>query len=152
MLFGTTNSAFQLLKSYLRDRWKKCEVNGVISKGNTVKCGVPQGSILGLLFFLLHINDLASCLNTTKPRMFADDTNIAASGKCINEDENTVNSDLENLRKWLMANKLSLNVAITEFQLIGTEQNLKNLLDQKPNIHVVDRPIKKVFKCKTLGV
>lgn len=77
---------------------------------------MPQSSIFGPLFFLLYINNLPLCLNTTKSRMFADDTNITASGKCIiNEVENAVNSDLENLRKWLMANKLSFNVAKTEF-------------------------------------
>ena len=94
---------------------KKCEVNGDISNKSNVKCGVPQGSILGPLFFLLYINDLPSCLNTTKPRMFADDTNITASGESINEVENAVNLDLENLRKWLTANKLSLDVAKTEY-------------------------------------
>ena len=84
--------------------------------------------------------------------MFADDTNITASGESINEVENAVNSDLENLRKWLTANKLSLNVAKTEYQLIGTKQNLKKVLDQKPNIYILDSPIKQVFQCKTLGV
>ena len=67
LLFGIKGSAFQLLKSYLCPRSQKCEVNGVISNESNVKCGVPQGSILGPLFFLLCINDLPSCLNTTKP-------------------------------------------------------------------------------------
>ena len=64
---------------------------------------------------------------------------------CIDDVENAVNSDLENLRKWLMANKLSLNVAKTEFQIIGTKQNLRNILGQKC-------PIKQVVQCKSLGV
>ena len=132
LLLGITGSAFQLLESYLSDRSQKCEVNGFISKENKITCGVPQGSILGPLLFLLYINDLPSCLNLTKRRMFADDTNITSSGNCIDDVENAVNSDLENLRKWLMANKLSLNVAKTEFQIIGTKQNLKNILGQKP--------------------
>ena len=85
LLFGVTDGSFQLLKSYLCDRSQKCEVNGVVSKGNTVKCSVPLGSILRMLFFLLYINDLPSCLNPTKPLMFADDTNITSFGKCINE-------------------------------------------------------------------
>ena len=84
--------------------------------------------------------------------MFADDTNITSSGNCIDDVENAVNSDLENLRKWLMANKLSLNIAKTEFQIIGTKQNLKNILGQKPNIHILDCPIKQVVQCKSLGV
>ena len=91
-------------------------------------------------------------MNSTKRRMFADDTNITSSGNCIDDVENAVNSDLKNLRKWLMANKLSLNVAKTEFQIIGTKQNLKNILGQKPNIYILDCPIKQVVQCKSLGV
>ena len=152
LLLGITGSAFQLLESYLSDRSQKCEVNGFISKESKITCGVPQGSILGPLLFLLYINDLPSCLNSTKPRMFVDDTNISSSGNCIDDVENAVKSDLQNLRKWLMANKLSLNVAKTEFQIIGTKQNLKNILGQKPNIHILDCPIKQVVQCKSLGV
>jgi hypothetical protein len=73
---------------------------------------VPQGSILGPLFFLLYINDLPQCLSKTKPRLFADDTNLTAAGESINDVEAAINSDLENFRKWLIANQLSLNVAI----------------------------------------
>ena len=66
-----------------------------------IKCGIPQGSILRPLFFLLYINDLPQCLSKTKPRSFADDTNLTASGDTIPHLETAVNSDLENLRKWL---------------------------------------------------
>ena len=76
-----------------------------------IKCGIPQDSILGPQFFLLYINDLPHCLSKTKPRLFADDTNLTASGDSIPYLENVVNSDLENLRKWLIANRLTLNVA-----------------------------------------
>ena len=86
-----------------------------------IKCGIPQGSILGPLFFLLYINDLPQCLSKTKPLLFADDTNLTASGDSIPYLENAVNSDPENLGKWLIANRLTLNVAKTEFMLI--EQN-----------------------------
>ena len=152
LLLGITGSAFQLLESYLSDRSQKCEVNSFISKESKITCGVPQGSILGPLLLLLYINDLPSCLHSTKPRTFADDTNITSSGNCIDNVENAVNSGLENLRKWLMANKLSLNVAKTEFHIIGNKQNLKNILGQKPNIHILDCPIKQVVQCKSLGV
>jgi hypothetical protein len=57
---------------------------------------------------------LPQCLSETKPRLFADDTNLTAAGESINDVEAAMNSDLENLRKWLIANKLSLNVAQTE--------------------------------------
>ena len=151
-LVGIPGSAFLLLKSYLTGRTQRCEVNRSISGENDVKCGVPQGSILGPLFFLLYINDLPACLSKTKPRLFADDTNITAAGECLSDLEDAVNSDLEMLRKWLMANKLSLNVAKTEFQIIGTKQMLKKASVQQLKIHIQNIPIKQVFQCKTLGV
>ena len=63
-----------------------------------------------------------------------------------------VNSDLENLRKWLVANKLSLNVAKTEFILIGSKQMIKKISDPHPNVHIENEQIKQVYECKTLGV
>ena len=63
--------------------------------------------------------------------------------------ENAVNSDLENLRNWLIANKLSLNVAKTEFMLIGSRQMIK---DFYPKIFIENKQIKQVDKCKTLGI
>ena len=112
---------------------------------------MPQGSILGPLFFLLYINDLPTCLNKTKPQLFADDTNITAADECLHDIENAVNSDLENLRQWLLANKLSLNVAETEFQIIGTKPMLKKASAEQLKIHIQNKAIKQVFQCKTLG-
>jgi retron-type reverse transcriptase len=98
-IYGIKDKAHLLLRSYLiLIAPKKWQVNGVVSSEHKVKFGVPQGSILGPLFFLIYINDLSECLNRTKPRLFADDTNLSASGGTINGVENAVNSDLENLR------------------------------------------------------
>ena len=58
-LYGIKGKALSLLKSYLEERSQKCQINGTVSSGRKIKCGVPQGSILGPLFFLLYINDLA---------------------------------------------------------------------------------------------
>ena len=89
---------------------------------------MPQGSILGSLLFLLYINDLPHCLSKTKPRLFADDTNLTASANSMTDLEAAVNSDLENLREpWLIANKLSYSVAKTEFILIGSKSMIKNI-------------------------
>jgi hypothetical protein len=100
----------------------------------------------------LYINDLPHCLNKTKPRLFADDTNSTASANSMTDLETAVNSDLENLRKWLIANKLSLNVAKTEFMLIGSKPMIKNISDSCPNVYIENIQIKQVHECKTLGV
>ena len=90
---------------------------------------MPQGSILGSLLFLLYINGLPHCLSKTKPRLFADDTNLTASANSMTDLEAAVNSDLENLREpWLIANKLSHSVAKTEFILIGLKSMIKIFL------------------------
>ena len=107
-LYGIKGQALTWLKSYLTNQKQKCQIKNSFSSERLIKCGVPQGSILDPLFFLLYVNDLPQCLNKTKPRLFADDTNLTASGESITDLEVAVNSDLENLRKWLIAIKLAL--------------------------------------------
>ena len=95
---------------------------------------------------------MPQCLSKTKPRLFADDTNLTASGDSILHLETAVNSDLENLRKWLIANRLTLNVAKTEFMLIGSKQMIKSISDLQLNVVIENKPVKHVIECKTLGV
>ena len=79
----------------------------------------PQGSILGPLFFLIYIKDLPNCLNTACAKMFADDTTITISGSSLADLGQETNLEKLNFRCWLKANKLSLNVAKTEFMLLA---------------------------------
>ena len=107
---------------------------------------------MGPLLFLLCINDLPECLKNTRPRLFADDTNITATSHNIADIETAANSDLENLKNWLIANKLSLNVAKTEFVLIGSPQMIRNASNAQPNILIENKQIQQVNKAKTLGI
>ena len=75
----------------------------------SLSCGVPQGSILGPLLFLIYINDLPGCLLHTKAHMYADDTTIYASSVSTAELYAKVNNDLTRVRDWLLANKLKGN-------------------------------------------
>ena len=84
--------------------------------------------------------------------LFADDTNLTACGISVINFEAAVNSDFENLRKWLIANKLSLNVVKTEFMLIGSQRMVKNISNLQPNVVSENKRIKQVQECKTLGV
>ena len=95
--------SFKWFKSYLFDR---------------KLCGVPRGSTLGPLLFLVYIIDLPSCLQHSTARMYADDTNITKTGKSIKEITTRANANLENIRLWLKANKLTLNVTKTEYMFI----------------------------------
>ena len=150
--YGIKGSALALLKSYLWDRSQVCQVNGCLSSERKIKCGVPQGSILGPLLFLLYINDLPRCLKNSKPSLFADDTNMTTSGETIADVEIAMNSDLDTLKKWLVVNKLSLNVAKTEFMIIGSKPMMKSISNSLPNIKIDDKSISQVNECKTLGV
>ena len=74
--FGANQETITWFQSYLSNRTQRCNVNGRLSTPRTITCGVPQGSILGPLLFLMYryINDLPNCLREASPRMFADDT------------------------------------------------------------------------------
>ncbi|CAB4026264.1 Hypothetical predicted protein [Paramuricea clavata] len=150
-LYGIKNTPLMLLKSYLSDRSQKCQVNGELSTLKYLKYGVPQGSILGPLLFLIYINDLPNCLQHSTARMFADDTNITVSGKSVKEAEVAINVDLNNIREWLLSNRLSLNLVKTEYLLIGSRHNI-NTLEEQPRVFIGDEPIKGVQVTKTLGV
>jgi hypothetical protein len=145
-LYGITGNALSMIRSYLTDRNKKCQLGDLMSTERRVTCGIPQGSILGPLFFLVYINDLPECLNQATPRLFADDTNLTVARESIQEIELNMNSDLACINEWLLANKLSLNVTKTELILIGSAHKLNNLVTQ-PNLKLI---IKKLNKSVTL--
>ncbi len=129
-----------------------CSINGKQSDVNDLKCGVPQGSTnLGPFLFLLYINDLPRCLQTTKARLFADDTTLSISASTVDELGSKLNHDLLNVNEWLIANKLTLNEAKTEFMIIGSRQRVPSF-EQGPIIKLGNQVIKRVPNKKTLGV
>ena len=96
--------------TYVIDPKNAVSINGTLSSASKLTYGVPQGSILGPLLFLIYINDLPNCLDISCAKMFADDTNITVPGCTFAELEQATNSELNNLYNWLKANKLSLNI------------------------------------------
>ena len=113
-VYGLRGNINKLLKSYLSNRKQYVSINGQDSDVKDVTCGVPQGSSLGPLLFLLYINDLRMCLSETSCGHFADDTFILFHSKKPKTIETIVNTELKEVVKWLRLNKLSLNAAKTE--------------------------------------
>ena len=94
-----------------------------------VTVGVPQGSILGPLLFLLYINDLPQCLNHCKSILYADDTLLYYSGKTVADLQLKINTDLESLSQWLNNNLLILNYDKTKFMIFANKKPTPSLSD-----------------------
>ena len=97
--FGVTGNQLKWFQSNLGNRAQQCLVNGQLSNPKTITCGVPQGSILGPLLFLLYINDMPDSLSHSTPSFYADDTEICASSYDYDDLVDKINIDLENKRK-----------------------------------------------------
>ncbi len=114
-------------------------------------CGVPQGSNRGPLLFLVYINHLPNCLQTTEASMFADDTNLSCKGQTSADVEYKLNNDLKNIRKWLISNKLTLNTKKTEYMLIGSKHRL-DAISESPKILYGEYQLKRVKEKTVLGL
>ena len=146
---GMQPCALNLITSYLGNRLQRCYVNGYLYKPHKIDYGVPQGSILGPLLFLIYINDLPNCIEKSTVRMFTDDTTLTASGLALPEIESKINHDLNNVQKWLLANKLCLNLIKTEYLLIGSKQKISKLTND-PVIQIANRLVNRVTNTKNL--
>ena len=121
--------------------------NGVKSKTQLIRCGVPQGSILGPLLFLIYINALANVCKYTMPISFADDSNLFLNGKSLKDIEQKINSELAEIAGWLKVNKLTLNVDKTVCMVFTTRHK-----EYEVNIKFEGKLINRVTKTKFLGV
>ena len=154
-MYGVTGLEYDWFTSYLDNRKQFCRVDGTSSGVRGINCGVPQGSCLGPLLFLIYINDLPFSLQKCHVSMYADDTAISLSSKSIDDLQNDLNLDLLNLQDWLHANKLSLNVVKTQSLIIGSGPSIRmieNQPDAPPSFSIGDQDIEMITYTRYLGV
>ena len=108
--YGFRGKSLNLIKSFLNNIKQFVSINGFESSKLNITCGVPQGSTLGPLLFLIYLNDLRFCLNKSSSNHFADDTCLIYASKKVKTLEIDLNTDLKATSEWLKANRLSLNI------------------------------------------
>ena len=114
---GFTDSACDWVMDYLDGRTQVTKVEGCISSPLPITCGVPQGSILGPLLFLIYINDLPGCLRQSHVNLYADDTTIAVTGPNNDVIKLKLEAELKQAALWFEENRLTLNVKKTKFMV-----------------------------------
>jgi hypothetical protein len=145
--FGITGNLLQWFRTYLSNRKQRVIINGHTSEFLSIKAGVPQGSLLGPLLFLIYINDMTSTL-ASNTSMFADDTAIYTSNKNVQMASEALNSDLEKIHNWANIWKVSFNASKTYLMHFTLSTNKPAL----PPIYLNNSEIKEIDSFKYLGL
>ena len=148
--YGIRGNAIQWFESYLCNRKQYESVDNFNSEYKCISVGVPQGSNLGPLLFLLYINDLQYVSNILSVIVFADDTSLFLSGKDPVALNNLLNSEMKNIHTWFTANKLYINRDKTCY-MVFKSRNCR-IKGNEINIELNDLTIKRETSIKFLGV
>ena len=147
--YGIRGKSLDWFNSYLTNRKQAVVIDGTSSEHKSISHGVPQGSTLGPLLFLIFINDIYKCTKFFKFILFADDSTLSVilpsdSPKLIAK---TLNSELKNVNKWLTCNKISINDDKTKYMIFSYKRKIK-----LPVIKIGKYKIKEIDHTKFLGI
>ena len=148
--YGVRGVPLIWFQSYLHNRQQCVKINQSTSDSKTITCGVPQGSILEPLLFLININDIFLAAPKVSFHLFADDTCIFHSNKNYRKLEDEINTSLDNITNWLKANKLMINVKKSNLIVfkVGNSQSAGETI----NIYIENQILEPKDTAKYLGV
>ena len=147
---GIRNTEHLWFQNYLTNRSQCVIHNGSLSQEKLITSGVPQGSILGPVLFVLFVNDFPSVARHSKVVLYADDTVLLFSSTSSTEIQSCLNEDLISASKWFQANKLLLNISKCKWMLFGSQKRLKKCA--LPEISINNSPLEHVSTYKYLGL
>ena len=147
---GIENQEYTWFESYLHQRTQSVGYQGVFSEPEFITTGVPQGSILGPILFVMYVNDLPNVVCNCSILMYADDTVLFFTNSDISVIQEKLNDDLSVMGTWLRDNCLFLNTSKTESMVFGTHARLARVCEF--NITINGCPIKHVTEFRYLGI
>ena len=147
-MYGIRGTVLHWFRDYLTNRQQFVTIADTQSELCNTVCGVPQGSVLGPLLFLLYVNDIQNCATNISIKLFADDTNVFIPGKSVEQTITTVNDSLSLLNDWFLANKLSLSLDKTSYSTFG-KFTCNNSVSK---VQLCNTEIKQANCCKYLGL
>ena len=149
-MYGIVGNLLEWCKSYLKDREQCTIVNSVTSSYQSVGCGVPQGSILGPLMFLIFINDIGNDLHNTRVRLYADDTVLYTSSSNLAQSYTTLQNSLTSLHNWCSINRLTINSEKSKSMLLGRSRVIQDM--KLTSLKLGGTPLEYVNTYKYLGI
>ena len=147
--YGIRGTMFKWIESYLTGRSQYVIFDGKVSETRSIKCGVPQGSILGPLLFILSVNDMCNVSPILFKILYADDTCVLISGNHLNNLIKMLNIELISLNNWFKANKLSLNTKKSFFMIFHRSRIKPNVINK---VVIDNHDLTQVKSAKYLGV
>ena len=136
--YGFRGVALDWFKSYFSNRKQFVRYQMHDSDHKIINCGVPQGSILGPLLFIVYINDIVNTTSLLELILFADDTTLLFSHPDIASQNEIINKELQEICNWFQANKLSVNAGKTNYMVLGTHYNTRKFIDINQDINVLN--------------